>query len=116
MKHKLTYTLVTAALVLSAFFIGKSTEIESHNADNWYNDYCESKIEIVDYNVGKDGMAMMLSNGIEIYADKSENIYATRKAYVSFDEIADVECDDKGNVNIVTSDGNVYTLFVTGEY
>lgn len=116
MKKKITYILLTAALVLSAFFVGKSTEIKPHNADNWYNDYCESEIEIVDYNVGKDGMAMMLSNGIEIYADKSENIYTTRKAYVSFDEIADVETDGQGNVEIVTSDGNVYTLFVTGEY
>ena len=36
--------------------------------------------------------------------------------YVVFDEIADVECDGRGNVNIITNDGNVYTLFVTGEY
>ena len=72
MKNKITYIIITATLVLSAFFIGKSTT-------------------------------------------KPETDPLKRTS-VSFDEIADVECDGQGNVEIVTSDGNVYTLFVTGEY
>lgn len=72
MKKKITYSIITFALVLSAFFIGKSSA-----------------------------------------KPETEPL---KRTSISFDEIADVECDGKGNVNIVTSDGNMYTLFVTGEY
>ena len=114
MKKKITYAIITATLVLGAFFIGKSQV--PHNPDNWEVDYCESNITVTDWNTNGNELSLMLSNGIELTANKSENIYTTRKAYVSFDEIADVETDGQGNVEIVTSEGNVYTLFVTGEY
>lgn len=114
---KSTRITLTALAIAGAFLIGNFIgKLSAHNPNNWEVDYCESEIQITDWNTDGNELSMMLSNGVELTANKSENIYTTRKAYVAFDEIADIECDGRGNVNIITNDGNVYTLFVTGEY
>lgn len=99
MKKKITYTIITAALVVSAFLVGRS------NA-NWADNYCKSDLTITDWNTDGSELAMFLSDGTEIYAYKSETIYpAEHKNYVAFDEIESVN----GN-EIITKDGNVYTI------
>ena len=99
MKRKILYGIVTAALVVSAFLVGRS------NA-NWADNYCKSNLTITDWNTDGSELAMFLSDGTEIYAYKSESIYpAEHKNYVAFDEIESVN----GN-EIITKDGNVYTF------
>lgn len=84
---------------------------ESHNPDNWWKDYCESEITIVDWNVSSDEMAFQLSDGTELYATKTENIYAPKfKQFVAFDEIQDMSKADDGTITIITTDGNSYTV------
>lgn len=114
-KKTIAYTLVTAALIIAAFFVGKSqgttqTIVEKHNTDLWYVDYstCPNEV-VVDWNTNGNELSMMLSDGVEIYATKSESVYTERKQYVSFDEIADVEKGD-GVITIYTKDGNMYEV------
>lgn len=99
MKKKIAYTIITAALVVGAFLVGKTQA-------NWSKNYCKSDLTVVDWNTDGSELAMFLSDGTEIYAYKSETIYpAEHKNYVAFDEIESAD----GN-EIVTKDGNVYTI------
>lgn len=99
MKKKITYTIIIAALVVSAFLIGR-------NNANWADNYCKSDLTITDWNTDGSELAMFLSDGTEIYAYKSETIYpAEHKNYVGFDEIESAN----GN-EIITKDGNVYSI------
>ena len=112
-KSTIAYITLTAALIVAAFFVGKNqgqTVIEKHNADLWYIDYstCPNEI-IVDWNTNGNELSMMLSDGVEIYATKSETIYTKLKQYVSFDEIADVQ-KAEGIITIYTKDGNMYEI------
>lgn len=84
---------------------------ESHDPDNWWKDYCKSEITIVDWNCGSDEMAFQLSDGTELYATKTENIYAPKfKQFVAFDEIQDMSKASDGTITITTTDGNSYTV------
>ena len=99
MKKKITYIIITVALVMGAFLIGK-------NNANWSDTYNKSDLTVVDWNTDGSELAMFLSDGTEIYAYKSENIYRPEnKNYISFNEIDHID----GN-QIVTKDGNVYTF------
>lgn len=99
MKKKIAYILITVALVMGAFLIGR-------NNANWADNYCKSDLTITDWNTDGTELSMSLSDGSEITAYKSENIYlAEQKNYVAFDEIDHVD----GN-EIITKDGNVYTF------
>ena len=85
--------------------------VKSHNPDNWWKDYCESEITIVDWNCGSDEMAFQLSDGTELYATKTEDIYTPKfRQYVAFDEIHDMSKADDGIITITTTDGNSYTV------
>lgn len=89
----------------------EKTVAESHNPDNWWKDYCESKTTIVDWNVSSNEMAFMLSDGTELYATKTENIYTPKfKSFVAFDEIQDMSKANDGTITITTTDGNSYTV------
>lgn len=89
----------------------EKTVADSHNPDNWWKDYCESEITIVDWNVSGNEMAFQLSDGTELYATKTENIYTPKfKSFVAFDEIRDMSKADNGTITIVTTDGNSYTV------
>lgn len=99
MKKKIAYGIVTTALVMGAFLIGR-------NNANWADNYCKSDLTITDWNTDGSELSMTLSDGSEITAYKSESIYpAERKQYVSFDEIESAN----GN-KIITKDGNVYSI------
>ena len=89
----------------------KQVVTESHDPNNWWRDYCNSDITIVDWNVGSNEMAFQLSDGTELYATKAENIYAPKfKQFVAFDEIQDMSKASDGTITIVTTDGNSYTV------
>lgn len=63
MKRKIAYILITLALVMSAFLIGKSSA-------NWADTYCNSSLEITDWSTDDNELSMVLSDGREIYAYK----------------------------------------------
>lgn len=89
----------------------EKTVAESHNPDNWWKDYCKSEITIIDWNVSGNEMAFQLSDGTELYATKTENIYAPKfKQFVAFDEIQDMSKASDGTITITTTDGNSYTV------
>ena len=89
----------------------KKAVADSHNSDNWWKDYCKSNITIVDWNCGSDEMTFQLSDGTELYATKTENVYAPKfKQFVAFDEIQDMSKADDGIITIETTDGNSYTV------
>ena len=89
----------------------EKTVAESHNPDNWWKDYCKSEITIVDWNVSGNEMAFQLSDGTELYATKTENIYTQKfRQYIAFDEIQDMSKADNGTITIVSTDGNSYIV------
>ena len=61
MKAKILYLITTAVLIISAFLIGKSSA-------NWADAYCNSSLEITDWNTDGHELSMVLSDGREIYA------------------------------------------------
>lgn len=127
MKKKIAYTIITTALMTSAFFVGKyttQTQQESKtqtvttstsNANDWWRDYCDSEVTITDWNTDGNELALSLSNGIELYATKSETVYnPERKNYITFENISDVSKED-GTISITDIDGNEYTINTKGE-
>ncbi len=63
MKAKIAYAITTTALVMGAFLVGKSSA-------NWADTYCNSSLEITDWNTDGHELSMVLSDGREIYAYK----------------------------------------------
>ena len=89
----------------------KQAVAESHDPDNWWRDYCNSDITIVDWNCGNNEMAFMLSDGTELYATKTRNEYTPKfKSFVAFDEISDIVKANDNSITIYTTDGNSYSV------
>ena len=47
----------------------------SGSENDWWKAYCDSDTTIVDWNANGNELAFMTSDGIELYAEKTENIY-----------------------------------------
>lgn len=119
-KWKLLFFAVTCIIIgmgceytMMSHFKNQSVKetVASHNPDDWWKDYCKSEITIVDWNCDSNEMAFQLSDGMELYATKTENIYAPKfKQFVSFDEIQDMSKASDGTITITTTDGNSYTV------
>lgn len=116
MKKKL-YIVIYAAIMIAAFFVGKATtesEIQAaHDPNNWWEDYCNADLHIVDWNTNGSELAFTLDDGTELYAYKEESEYnysPKRKQYVGFDEIDDMTRLLDGTIIIKTTDGNSYTV------
>lgn len=113
----------TTAAILTLTAVGSGYAFGHQNAEqniptysSWASAYCDSNLTITDWNTDGKELAFMLSDGTELYAEKSSDIYTKRKQYIAFDDIADIEQDSKGNIEIVDTKGNIYTIFITGEY
>ena len=78
-------------------------------SQDWWDAYCNSNVEIVDWNTDGKELAFMLSNGYELYAEKSANEYSN-PSYIAFDSIADVSKADDGTITLTSTDGNTYTV------
>ena len=89
MKKKILYILTTAVLICTAFYIGRNTaphttttktihtmpeKIDLSNKDQF--DYIDTFLgSIVDWNTDGKEMAVMTSDGYELYLNKQETIY-----------------------------------------
>ena len=126
MKHKITYILTTAVITLTAFYIGRNTaphtttakakvihtmpgKVDLSNKDQF--DYIDTFLgSIVDWNTDGKEMAIMTSDGYELYLNKQETIYQSNiKQYIGLNDFSSWNIN--GNIlTITTSDGNTYTF------
>ena len=115
MKKKI-YTIICAAMMVAAFFAGRNTateKVQTHDPNNWWEDYCNADLHIVDWNTNGSELAFTVDDGTELYAYKEESEYnysPERKQYVSFDEIDDMTRLLDGTIIINTTDGNSYAV------
>ena len=124
MKRKILYILTTAVITLTAFYIGRNTaphttttktihtmpekvDLSNKEQFNYIDTFLGS---IVDWNTDGKEMAIMTSDGYELYANKQKTIYQPDiKQYIGLNELSSWNVD--GNtLTITTSDGNNYTF------
>lgn len=126
MKKKILYILTTAVITLTAFYIGRNTaphtttakakvihtmpeKVDLSNKDQF--NYIDTFLgSIVDWNTDGKEMAIMTSDGYELYLNKQASIYHPDiKQYIGLNEFSSWNVD--GNVlTITTLDGNDYTF------
>lgn len=126
MKKKILYILTTAVLICTAFLVGRNTaphtttakakvihtmpeKVDLSNKDQF--DYIDTFLgSIVDWNTDGKEMAIMTSDGYELYLNKQETIYQPNiKQYIGMKEFSSWNVD--GNtLTITTLDGNTYTF------
>lgn len=124
MKKKILYILTTAVITLTAFYIGRNTA-PTHTttktihtmpekvdlSDSKQFDYIDTFLgSIVDWNTDGKEMAIMTSDGYELYLNKQASIYQPDiKQYIGMNEFSSWNVD--GNtLTITTLDGNDYTF------
>ena len=122
MKKKILYILTTAVIILTAFYIGRNTaepttkvihtmpekvDLPDDAQFNYIDNFLGS---IVDWNtIGKE-LAIVTSDGYELYANKQETIYQEDiKAYLPLESICDFNISNDA-LEIITTDGNIYTF------
>lgn len=77
MKKKILYIAAIATFSIGCFFIWKNTEQDivehTEKVDSIkYEEACDFVENIVDWNTDGTGLAISLSNGLEVYAYKTE--------------------------------------------
>ena len=125
--QKVYFLFLLICLVACSFYLGKITP--EHNtpktqplsittqtvhpieitSQDWWDTYCNSNVEIVDWNTDGKQLAFMLSNGYELYAYKNANEYSN-PSYIAFDSIADVSKADDRTITLTSTDGNTYKI------
>ena len=126
MKKKILYILTTAVITLTAFYIGRNTaphtttakakvihtmpgkvDLSKKDQFNYIDTFLGS---IVDWNTDGKEMAIMTSDGYELYLNKQASIYQPDiKQYIGMNEFSSWNAD--GNtLTVTTSDGNTYTF------
>lgn len=101
MKRKIIALTIAAIATLSAL-IGQSAIISATNND------MISVENIVDWNTNGTELSISLSDGTEVYAYKSENVYKPERIqYIATGNIVDVQNTDTG-FTIICADGSGY--------
>lgn len=128
MKKKILYILTTAVLICTAFLVGRNTaptktttakakvihtmpeKVDLSNKDQF--DYIDTFLgSIVDWNTDGKEMAIMTSDGYELYLNKQASIYQPDiKQYIGMNEFSSWNVDGNNILTITTSDGNTYTF------
>lgn len=124
MKKKITYILTTAILICTAFYIGRNTapthtttktihtipekvDLSDKDQFNYIDTFLGS---IIDWNTDGKEMAIMTSDGYELYLNKQETIYQPDiKQYIGLNEFSSWNVDGNA-LTITTTDGNSYTF------
>ena len=121
MKKKILYILTTAVIILTAFYIGRNTaepttkvihtmpeKVDLSNSKQF--DYIDNFLgSVVDWNTNGKELAIMTSDGYELYANKQETIYQEDiKDYLPLESICDFNISN--DVFEITTDENIYTF------
>lgn len=122
MKKKILYILTTAVITLTAFYIGRNTaepatkvihtmpekvDLSNSKQFDYINNFLGS---VVDWNTDGKELAIITSNGYELYANKQETIYQEDiKAYLPLESICDFNISNDV-LEIMTTDENIYTF------
>ena len=97
MKRKILATLFTVALATSAFITGHATTATEKTMI--------SVEDVTDWNTDGKELSLMLSDGTEVYAYKSSNIYGEKRAYIPCEDVNSWKITNKG-LTIITTDRN----------
>lgn len=127
MKNKIIYILTTAFITLTSFYIGRNTaphttttttkvthtmpeKVDLSNSKQF--DYIDTFLgSIVDWNTDGKEMAIITSDGYELYLNKQASIYQPDiKQYIGMKEFSSWNVDGNNILTITTSDGNTYTF------
>lgn len=122
MKKKILYIFITAVITLTAFYIGRNTaepttkiihtmpeKVDLSNPKQF--DYINTFLgSVVDWNTDGKELAIITSNGYELYANNQETIYQEDiKAYLPLESICDFNISND-ILEIITTDENIYTF------
>lgn len=101
MKRKII-ALTIAVIATASVLIGQNAIISTINND------MISVENIVDWNTNGTELSISLSDGTEVYAYKSENVYKPERIqYIATGNIVDVQNTDTG-FTIICADGSGY--------
>lgn len=99
MKKKIIATLFTAIIATSAFLMGHVTTATEKTMI--------AVEDVTDWNTDGKEISLSMSDGSEVYAYKSSNVYGEKQAYIPCKDVNSWKVtDDK--LTIVTTDGNEY--------
>lgn len=102
MKKKIIATLFTVTLATSAFLMGHATTATEKTMI--------AVEDITDWNTDGKELSLMLSDGTEVYAYKSESVYKPeRQRYIPLDNIVSVK-DTETGFTIYTAYGNEFVF------
>lgn len=97
MKRK----IIALTIATLSALIGQNAIISATNND------MISVENIVDWNTNGTELSISLSDGTEVYAYKSENVYKQRIQYIATGNIVDIQNTDTG-FTIICADGSGY--------
>lgn len=100
MKKKIIATLFTAIIATSAFLMGHATTTATEKTMIAVED-------VTDWNTDGEELSLMLSDGTEVYAYKSRDVYGEKRAYIPCKDVASWKVTDEG-LTIITENGNSY--------
>lgn len=100
MKKKIIATLFTAIIATSAFLMGYTTTTATEKTMIAVED-------VTDWNTNGEELSLMLSDGTEVYAYKSSNVYGEKRAYIPCKDVNSWKVTETG-LMIIIEDGNSY--------
>lgn len=102
MKKKIITTLFIAIIATSAFLMGHATTTATEKT-------MIAVENITDWNTDGKEISLSMSDGTEVYAYKSSNVYGEKRAYIPCKDVASWKVTDE-ELTIITSDGNKYVF------
>lgn len=102
MKKKIIATLFTAIIAASAFLMGHATTTASEKTMIAVED-------VTDWNTDGEEISLSMSDGTEVYAYKSSDVYGEKRAYIPCKDVNFWKVTDKG-LTIITEDGNEFVF------
>lgn len=124
MKKKMVYLMITSVAVIGSFEIGRQIQMNTTGekvvetmpngvdlADDTQYSYIDKFIgSITDWNTDGKELAIMTSDGYELYAQKQDNVYQESiKQYIALDDVSTWNANGD-TLTISTVDGNSYTF------
>lgn len=100
MKKKIIATLFTVIIATSAFLMGHATTTATEKNLIAVED-------VTDWNTDGKELSLMLSDGTEVYAYHSADVYGEKRAYIPCKDVNSWKVTDEG-LTIITEDGNSY--------